>query len=205
MASERWIAKAYKAILDGDFQQAVVCFEEAVRLEPDNAEFHYKLSVTCSRSGRLDRALSAAQKAAELAPENVVYREQLQQVMAKELTARASVLMGSNALLLGLEWEWNQPVLPDDNREADHSQAITMLRRAIQMDPLSADAYLLLAVACGETGDVEGAFRNMKEALRLNPGLPTGKRLMAVYTGRLAQSIKEAERKRRNDHGQLYH
>ncbi|WP_052339619.1 tetratricopeptide repeat protein [Gorillibacterium massiliense] len=209
MVGADWIRKAYHAILAGDFEQAAICFEEAVSLEPENAEYHHKLSVTYSRSGRLERALSTAQKAVKLDPDNQVYKQQMQQVKSKELLAKASVRLDKLTAQpatgdLGNHGGILLP-LSGDGLESELLDTIVMLRKAIHLDPLSGEAYLLLAVACGAVGDDQEAVWNVSEALRLNPGLPDGKRLYAQYSARLANRMNEPEHKRRNDHGQLYH
>ncbi|MDT2191680.1 hypothetical protein [Paenibacillus larvae] len=57
MNGEQEIQKAYQALLDNDFEQAIDCFEQAVRRDPLNADFHYKLSISCARSGKLKKLL----------------------------------------------------------------------------------------------------------------------------------------------------
>ncbi|WP_077997230.1 tetratricopeptide repeat protein [Paenibacillus larvae] len=67
MNGEQEIQKAYQALLDNDFEQAIDCFEQAVRRDPLNADFHYKLSISCARSGKLKKALAHARDALRLA------------------------------------------------------------------------------------------------------------------------------------------
>lgn len=149
MNGEEGIRKAYQAILRGDFEQAVVWFEKAIAQEPDNAAYHYRLSITCGRSGRLAKALEHAANAVRLSPEDRSYELHYKRLQAQEklIQAKAALEQNGNQLYL----------------------AVALLKEAIALDPLSAEAYMMLGMAYGELEEFPEAVRALNEALRLHP------------------------------------
>jgi len=138
-AKRRWYAvngkkqiqQAYASILDNDFEQAIRSFEQAIKLEPDNPEYHFRLSITYARSGKLSSALKHAQRACELEPAHETYRYQLLHLQAMELVREAEKLAEAGG-------------------RRRLRQATRLLREAILKDPLSLEAYPLAERgACG--------------------------------------------------------
>lgn len=154
MNGEAWIKEAYDAILANDFERALACFEQAIAGEPNHAPHYYKLSVTCARSGRLDRAMLAAGRAVELAPEDGSYRQHMDHVRALQHMERARILM-----------ERKEAGNPGENRK----EALSLLREAVRLDPLSARAYLVMSAILEEAGERTAALQAVREALRLDP------------------------------------
>jgi len=157
-AKRRWYAvngkkqiqQAYASILDNDFEQAIRSFEQAIKLEPDNPEYHFRLSITYARSGKLSSALKHAQRACELEPAHETYRYQLLHLQAMELVREAEKLAEAGG-------------------RRRLRQATRLLREAILKDPLSLEAYLLLSAVHAELGNFRLAAEAAQEALKLNP------------------------------------
>ncbi|WP_248925459.1 tetratricopeptide repeat protein [Paenibacillus hamazuiensis] len=149
MDGKRAIQKAYESILAGDFEKAIEWFERAIELEPGNANYHYKLSITCARSNKLAKALEHADMARRLEPEDEYYRSHFQNLQAKELLQKA-------------EKYFSQP-------GGQIYMAIAMLKQAVALDPLALEAFLLLALAYARTEDYGPAIQAVKEALKLDP------------------------------------
>lgn len=162
MNGESAIQEAYEAILGNHFERAISCFEQAIALEPHNASYYYKLSVTCARSGRLDKALVAASRAADLEPDNLAYRQQVGNIRSLELLVEAKKSLQGKG-------------------ENGAAEAVTKLRRAILLDPLSTEAYLLLGLAYGEQQDYSAAIRTLRELLKLEPHHKEGRALLIKY------------------------
>lgn len=150
MNGKKQIQKAYESILDNDFEQAIRSFEQAIALEPDNAEYHYKLSITYARSGKLMHALDYAERACTLEPAHDAYRFHHQHLQALNLVSQAEKLAeagGKRRLQL----------------------AERLLRDAVRKDALCLEAYLLLSAVYVELGDDRLAARAVQEVLKLNP------------------------------------
>ncbi|WEK55723.1 MAG: tetratricopeptide repeat protein [Candidatus Cohnella colombiensis] len=149
MDGEICLQQAYDAILQGDFELALDWFQQAIALEPDNASYYYKGSVTFARSGKLQLAKSYAQKATELAPDEPVYQLQLQIVTARLIVAEIRIKLAT--------------VSPD------LVQCMNNLQEATRLDPLSVEAKLLLAIAYRMEGSYGQSLAMLSETLQLDP------------------------------------
>lgn len=159
------IQKAYQSILDHDFEKAIEWFEKAVMLQPQNADVRYRLSITFARSNKLQRALEEAQESVRLEPENEVYQYHLQTLNAKQLVYEAEPYFGGSVEEL--------------------YKAVALLNAAVKMDPLSIEAYLLLAEAYAGLDDYLLAIKQAQEVLRLDPNHELGKRAWLTYKYKL--------------------
>lgn len=169
MDGEEFIKRAYEAILKSDFEQAIACFEQAIALEPDNANFHYKLSITCARSNRLAVALEHAKAAMRLAPDDPSFRFHHQSLMAREKVAQAEALLRKGKEQFYL--------------------AAAFLKEAVRLDPLSLEAKLLLGYVCGELEDYHEAIAILKEADRLHPHHEEIEKVLKEYTRRMRRML----------------
>ncbi|CAE7753596.1 unnamed protein product [Symbiodinium sp. CCMP2456] len=61
----------------------------------------------------------------------------------------------------------------------EHEQVASCMRRALELDPSRADAWLFLAECDYRRGDFEGAFRAFDEVCHLDPGGPAAQQAMA--------------------------
>lgn len=165
MKGEDFIKKAYESILSNDFEQAIDHFERAIALEPANASYHFKLSVSYARSNRLQKALEHAELAIELDLERQEYRAHHQHVQAKLWMQSAEKALQQD------------PALPHE--------AVFDLNRAIELDPLSIEAYLLLGISYSELGDFFQAIQAIREALKLDPQHAAANKLMNDYQTKL--------------------
>ncbi len=150
MDGKKQIQKAYESILDNDFERAIEWFERAIKLEPRNAEYCYKLSITYARSGKLQSALTYAKRACSLEPEHETYRFHLHHLQALDFVRHAEKLADAGGLKrLNL--------------------AIRLLREAVAKDPLCLEAHLLLSAVYAEKGDFKRSATAIREVLKLNP------------------------------------
>ncbi|OXM16616.1 tetratricopeptide repeat protein [Paenibacillus herberti] len=171
MDGEGCIKKAYECILKGDFDEAIQWFLQAIHLEPDNASFHYKCSVSCTRSGKWELALHHAAKACALKPGNEEYRYHLDVVDARRLVSDAKLLLASG--------------------ESKPAQVMEFLQEARILDPLQAEACYLAARCCIELGRLQEAKQLAAEAFRLEPSMEEARLLY--------RQIKRMSRRRGRD------
>lgn len=169
MDGEEGIRRAYEAILRSDFEDAVSWFEKAIALDPDNAAYHYKLSITCSRSNRLAKALEHAAHAVRLSPDEPSYLFHLNRLKAKERIAQAQAAVELNGHHLYL--------------------AVSLLKEAIVLDPLSFEAYLLMGAAYGGLEEYGPAIQALHEAVKLNPQHEGAEGLLKEYKKRIGEQL----------------
>lgn len=165
MDGEKQIQKAYAAILSHDFEQAIEWFEQAIELEPDNAAYHYKLSITYARGNKLAKAIEHARTAAELARDEPQYRYHLQILQAKKLIQQAEKYF-------------------DPAKEQLHL-AVTLLKQAVELDPLATEGFLLLGLAYDGLEEYHLAIQAIREMLKLDPQHEIGLKLLQEYKQKL--------------------
>ncbi|UJF36163.1 tetratricopeptide repeat protein [Paenibacillus hexagrammi] len=161
MDGEHEIQKAYESILGHDFQKAIEWFEKAIAVEPDNAAYHYKLSITYARSNKLHKAIDHATKAAHLEESSQAYKYHLQILHARALVEEA-------------QYHVNE-------KEEHPEKAIFLLKEAIALDPLAIEAYLILGEVFAKRHDYHRARQTVLEALRLEPDHELAKQQLDLY------------------------
>ena len=144
------ILKAYEAILKSDFEQAIHWFEQAIVEEPNNASYHYRLSISFARSNKLTKAIEHAERAYELDASVDHYRLHWNTLIARQLLHKADEQLSQSEEVLNHE-------------------TIEMLKRATELDPLSVEALLILAVAYERGGRLQEALTALRDALKLDP------------------------------------
>jgi tetratricopeptide (TPR) repeat protein len=170
MDGEKEIKKAYESILMNDFEQAVEWFEQAIAKDPDNAAYHYKLSITYARSNKLGKAVEHANLAVRLEPEEDPYKFHLQHLQAKELIHQAE------------KW-FEEP-------EQQLWMAISLLKQAAALDSLSTEAYLLLGLAYERLMEYDQAIQAVRDLLKLDPQHEIGLELLAEYRQKLKSFMR---------------
>ncbi|MFD3258881.1 tetratricopeptide repeat protein [Paenibacillus lentus] len=151
MQVEQNLKKAYRSIFDNDFEGAIHWFEQALAEGPDNADIHYRLSITCARSDRLEKAIHHARLAATIEPAHMEYKSHYDRLQSKELTVMAKKQLEQSGARHG----------------ALIKSAVTLLERAVHLDPLSVIAQLWLAIAYGELQQYSLALQAIQEASQL--------------------------------------
>ncbi|WP_171056036.1 tetratricopeptide repeat protein [Paenibacillus sinopodophylli] len=159
MDGESCIKKAYEFIFNSDFEQAIYWFEQAIEAEPDNAFYYHTCAVSCARSGKWPKAKRYAETALALDEANPEYKYHLQLIEAKLLLSDADFLLAKVPPKL--------------------AEAAVLLEQAVQLDPLSFEAFYTLGVLYASQQLYEKAAFNAREAVRLDPGHSAAKRLFA--------------------------
>jgi len=159
-SGRNFIDAAYDAIFQNDFHKAIELFKQAIRCEPDNASYYYRISMTYDRSGFMKKAIKNAIKACELEPENQNYRYHLQILQSKNLILVAANLMKKN-------------MFTKETKE--------MLLQSKKLDPLNIESYLLLGIFYGETKDLTRALKEFNTVFYIQPNHIQAKQLKAYY------------------------
>lgn len=170
MEGEQFIKKAYEAILSHDFEQAIEWFEQAIALDQNNAAYHYKLSITYSRSNKLHKALEHAETACKLDSGHEEYRFHLQNLQAKDLIQQSQKYLHESGDQLHL--------------------AISFLKQAISLDSLALEAYLLMGLAYAGLGEYAHAIQVIREVIKLNPQHEFANKLLVEYQAKLIHDIQ---------------
>jgi tetratricopeptide (TPR) repeat protein len=171
MNGESCVQQAYESIFRGDFEAAAAWFERAVEADPNNPSYYYRGSITLARSGRLASALAYARRAVELAPYEPAYAFQLRLLQSRQKIAEAQALLTQSP--------------------PQAKPAVGLLREAFRLDPLAADARLLLGAAYRLLGDYGQALEAIQDALQLNPQYEEARRLLHEVRSERRRKLKQ--------------
>lgn len=173
MGGQRELQKAYESILGQHFEAAIEWFLKAIEREPDNPDYHYKLSITYARSNKIAEALRHARTATRLAPSQYEYDVHLRSLEAKDLVLQAErhINQGKDGSLL----------------------AAALLRQALKLNPLEESAYLLLAAAFAGADEYREAIQTLQELLRLDPEHETARKLLDQYKVEFVAYLEEQQ------------
>lgn len=170
MKVEEYLKKAYRSIYLNDFEAAIHWFEQALLIEPDHADIHYRFSITCARSNRLEKAITHARLASALASSHEEYKIHYDRLQSKELTLMARKLIQEHSKYNGNKTDHNAVI----------QSAIRLLQRAAVLDPLSVDTQVWLALAFIELRQFKSALKAVKEASSLPQDDSIAKQLLEL-------------------------
>ena len=154
----------------GDRAQAIAVFRELIRRYPRENAAYIALADTLRDQGTLAEAEAAVRAALR---QEQVFRRKYDLVWAHRLLAL---------------------ILKEQEKSAE---AEAEFREAIRLDPRDAEAHNALAAGLLEWGDLAGAARSNREALRLWPELGVARATRAkllVVRGRFAEAVPDLER-----------
>lgn len=179
---QRYIQRAYASILQHDFEAAIRLFEAAIELEPEHADFHYKLSVTCARSNKLAKALEHARMAASLEPKAEEYAFHVRTLEARQHCVEVERLLDPASSLERLY------------------EAAWKLEQAVELDPLLVEGWMLLAHVRQRLGDYPLALHALQEAVKLEPHRQDVQELLALCRSMLSGQMNTKPRRRTPNH-----
>jgi tetratricopeptide (TPR) repeat protein len=176
---------------EGDFDRAMVDFDEAIRLRPDSALAYHLRGNAWSSKGELARALADYEVAISLDPNNpVLYRDRGILWHRRGEPDRALVDL-DHAVRLGFSdaGAYNARGLVWYEKQR-YERAIADFNQALRIDPKLASALVNRGNAFRSKGDLASATADFDQAVSLDPNMAA-----AARNGALARSDK-------NDSGQ---
>lgn len=153
------VKKAYEFILRNDFESAIYWFEKAIELEPRVADYYYRCSISCARSGKWQKAMDYAKHALLLEPHNQEFHYQ-----AEIVEARLLYITAQQAI---------------EAKPPQWTIAIEQLERSFELDALNFEVPFTLSMVYDAAGDIEKALKYVREALKLSPDHAAARTLFA--------------------------
>jgi tetratricopeptide (TPR) repeat protein len=166
-----WFEIGYKADDAGNYEQAIVAYQTAIRLKPDHTEAWYNLGIAYDSLGQYDKAISAFQEAIRLKPDYAKAWYNLGTAYGSRL-GQYDKAISANQEAIRLK--------PDDakawynlgiayDRLGQYDKAISANQEAIRLKPDYAEAWDNLGVAYDRLGQRDKAISANQEAIRLKP------------------------------------
>ncbi|MBC8548192.1 MAG: tetratricopeptide repeat protein, partial [Candidatus Brocadiales bacterium] len=154
----------------GKIEEAVLSFEKAIYLNPEDYKAHSNLATTFKETGRLEEAMASCNQAISLNPQYAEAFNNLGTIHQKSGDLRNAIENYETALKIKPE---SYEVLANLgsalkglNRLED---AATCCRRAIELNPENADAHSNLGTILQEEGVLDKAIECYKQAICLKP------------------------------------
>jgi tetratricopeptide (TPR) repeat protein len=177
----------------GRVDEAIVQFQEALKIQPNCAESHHSLGCALLTKGRADEALKHFRKAVQLRPNHaeshnnlgVALRQQGQLENAMEqfqqaVEIRPDYAEAHNNLGLALR------------RQGQLEDAIAHFQKALEIRPRHAEAHNNLGVALRLQGQLADAMAHFQKALAIQPNLTDAHNNLGVAlleSGRTEEAI----------------
>jgi tetratricopeptide (TPR) repeat protein len=155
---------------EGQIDEAVSQYQEAIRLKPDYALAHYDLGTLLAKKGQTDEAISQFQEALRLKPDYAEAQNNLGNALDKNGQIDKALRQYQEAIRLK----------PDDalahnnlgnalDKKGQTDAAISQYQEAIRLKPDAAEAHYNLGNALDKKGQIDEAISHYQEALRLKP------------------------------------
>jgi len=154
----------------GLHQEAIDCYQQALRLNPDLAGTHNNLGVTYKAQGRLDEAIREYREALRLNPGYAMAHNNLGVTYKAQGRLDEAIREYRKALRLNpnyAEAHYNLGLAYKAQGRLD--EATKEYQEALRLSPELAEAHNDLGDAYAEQGWLYGAMKEYQEALRLNP------------------------------------
>ena len=157
----------------GNLEEATAYFQQAVVLNPDDAQAQNNLSVVLMEQGKLAAAATHLQQLIALTPNDVMAHINLGNVLREQGELKAAILHFQIALALNPSNAYAYNGLGITlGTQNQWEEAITYLRQAVNFNPDYADAHNNLGLVLQEVGKLEAAASHYQKAIALQPDNP---------------------------------
>lgn len=177
LSHSEYINKAEQSIMASDLEKAISYYKMALKLQPNDANSHYILGEIYGREYQRSyneawkkRFLHEVRRPALMKKLNNDKAEELKgyglKVGYKELAIqeyKAAIKYDNN------HWAARYGIAVDHFNKKQYSEAIQELKKVIELNPQSEDAYSVIGEAYMEIGSLDLALTNLDTALKLDP------------------------------------
>ncbi len=193
LTAQTWFERGYVFQNEKNLEEALRCYSEAIRLDPNLDAAYNNLGNLLDDLKRTDEAEAAYRKAIQLNPEDATAYNNLGNLLCDLKRLDEAEAAYRKAIQLNPEYATaynNLGILLKDLKRTDEAEAI--YRKAIQLNPEDADAYYNLGNLLRDlkrTDEAEAAYR---KAIQLKPDYATAFNNLGVLLRDLKR-LEEAE------------
>jgi tetratricopeptide (TPR) repeat protein len=153
-----------------DWRDGLTFWEKTRKTAPECARVHVNLSEVYANAGRLDDALSAAQKALSINPNHIEGRNNLGTLYERKGMYDEAIAEFKKALALRPRYAKAHLNLGLSYfRTGEKDKAVSHYKQALSIKPYYADAYNYLGVVYSSEGKLDEAIKHYKWAQAINP------------------------------------
>jgi tetratricopeptide (TPR) repeat protein len=176
---------------EGKIREAAEAYRKATELDPDNAQWHYNLSLALSRLGETQSQEAELEKALRLDPRMDFAHNDLGLVHLSEGSMKQAEGDFKTALEINPEFAEAQNNLAIVySREGRGPEAVALFRQATESDPHYVKAFVNLGLELARQGDYPAAEQPIQDALKLAPNDPGILTTLGMVEGKMNQHQK---------------
>ena len=154
----------------GRIEEAIVHYQEALRIEPRNSQVHNNLGIALARRRRLEEATTHFREAVRIQPDYAGAHYNWGIALARRGRSEEAVTHFQEALRIRPDYaEAHNDLAVALARRGQIDEAMTHFREALRIDPNYAEAHYNWGLTLDELGRNEEAVAQFREALRANP------------------------------------
>jgi tetratricopeptide (TPR) repeat protein len=162
------LGKAYDS--QNRLDEAIVQYQEGIRLQPDDTDAHNSLGVALARKGQTDEAIRQFQEAIRLKPDYAGAHNNLGNALLSIGPVYEAIRQFQEAIRLKPDYAEAHFNLGNAlGGKSQISEAISQFQEAIHLKPDYVKAHNNLGIALANNGQMDEAIRQFQEALRLKP------------------------------------
>ncbi len=155
---------------EGKLQQAIACYQQAIKLNSDYYLYHYKLGNILRQQDQLAEAAQALRQAIALNGNDSWSYYALGEILAKQQEVTAATEYYQQAIQLNPNFSWSHYNLARILHEQNQLKvAQTHYQQAIKLDPIFFWSHYFLAEILTGLGEITTAIYHYQEVIRLNP------------------------------------
>jgi protein O-mannosyl-transferase len=157
--------------LKGQYEDAVIQYRQAIKINPHFAPVHNNLGVTLNELHRYDEAIKSFQQAINIKSDYAEAHNNLANGLRKKGKVKQAIFYYDKAIRLKSDYaeaHFNLGILL--SQQDRDEEAVTQYRRALQIKPDFILAHDNLASLLSRQGDFEGAVSHYQQAINLDPG-----------------------------------
>ena len=174
----------------GDFIRGEAACRRAVSLAPDFADAHNNLGNALRGQGKIDEAEGTFRRAIALNPDyfealsncGAMLRDAKRMDVAEPMLRKALKLRSTHVdahVQLALNCQMQGDARQDKADTKASDEALSLLTRAVALDPTRAEAFLVIARILAARGKTQGAITACRRALNAKPDHPAVLNLLA--------------------------
>jgi len=142
--TERWFSQAERLVSEFRFEEALRCFDEAIRTDPEYPHLHAYRALVLAELSRLEEALASSDRAEQIDPSNFVFPMYRAAILLDSGDAQAALQSAKRAFAL----EPGNPVIAGYQQLAKwdlgDETALLELRRILHEIPISVQSRVAL-------------------------------------------------------------
>ena len=167
-----WADKGTSLAKTGLLEEAIPCYQQALRINPNYAEAHHNLGLAYYYLGKLEEAVGEYKQALRIAPNCAEAHNSLGQTYYFLNKLEESVEEYKQALRIAPNYaEAHNNLGLSYRAQREFEEAIAEYQHALRVNPNYVEAHCNLGVVYRVQGKLDDAMREWQQALGINPNL----------------------------------